>query len=66
MHFLQDVFQVAAIAFASVTNYHINGMHLFWHTLYEITKENMYKWLDKECDSLMSSQKITLDDLTYF
>ena len=35
MHFLQDTFQMTAIAIASVTNhYHINGLHLFWNTLY--------------------------------
>ena len=30
MHFLQDVFQMAAFAHVSVINhYHINGLHLF-------------------------------------
>ena len=35
MHFLQDVFQMTAIALVSVINhYHINGLHLFLETLY--------------------------------
>ena len=35
MHFLLDVFQMTAIALVSVINhYHINGLHLFWDTLY--------------------------------
>ena len=34
MHFLQDVFQMTAIALVSVINdYHINVLHLFWDTL---------------------------------
>ena len=38
MHFLQDMFQMSTIAFVSVINhYHINGLHLFWDTLYEET-----------------------------
>ena len=33
--FLQDVFQMTTIALVSVINhYHINGLHLFWDTLY--------------------------------
>ena len=33
--FLQDVFQMMAIVLVSVINhYHINGLHLFWDTLY--------------------------------
>ena len=35
MHLLLDVFQMTAIALVSVINhYHINGLHLFWDTLY--------------------------------
>ena len=35
MYFLQDVFQMTAIAFVSEMNhYHINGLHLFRDTLY--------------------------------
>ena len=35
MHFFQDVFQMTAIVLVSVINhYHINGLHLFWDTLY--------------------------------
>ena len=35
VHFLQDMFEMATIAFVSVINhYHINGLHLFWDTLY--------------------------------
>ena len=35
MPFLQDVFQMTAIAFVSVINhYHINGLPLFWDILY--------------------------------
>ena len=35
MHFLQNVFQMTAIALVSVINhYHINELHLFWDTLY--------------------------------
>ena len=35
MHFLQDMFQITAIALISLINhYHINGLHLFWDTLY--------------------------------
>ena len=35
MHFLLGVFQMTAIALVSVINhYHINGLHLFWDTLY--------------------------------
>ena len=35
MHFLQNLFQMTAIALVSVLNYyHINGLHLFWDTLY--------------------------------
>ena len=34
MHFLQDVFQMTAIAFVSIINhYPNNGLHLFWDTL---------------------------------
>ena len=33
--FLQDVFQMTVIALVTVINhYHINGLHLFWDTLY--------------------------------
>ena len=33
MYFLQDMFQMTAIAFVSVINhYHINGLHLFGDT----------------------------------
>ena len=36
-HFLPDQFQMTAIAIVSVINhYHINGLHLFWDTLYKI------------------------------
>ena len=35
IHFLQYMFQMTAIAFVLVINYyHINGLHLFWKTLY--------------------------------
>ena len=35
MHFLQDMFQITTIAPISVIyHYHINGLHLFWNTLY--------------------------------
>ena len=35
MHFLLDVFQMTTIALVSVINhYPINGLHLFWDTLY--------------------------------
>ena len=35
MHFLQDVFQMATIAQVSIINqYHIDGLRLFWDTLY--------------------------------
>ena len=35
MRFLHDRFQMTAIALVSVINhYHINGLHLFWDTLY--------------------------------
>ena len=35
MHFLQDVFQITAIALVSVINYYpIKGLHLFWDTGY--------------------------------
>ena len=35
MHFLQHVFQMTANALVSVINhYHVNGLHLFWNTLY--------------------------------
>ena len=34
MHFLQDIFQMTAIALVSVINhYHINGLQLFWDAL---------------------------------
>ena len=34
MHFLQDMFQMTAVALVSVINhYHINGLHLFLDTL---------------------------------
>ena len=33
MHFLQDVFQMTALAIVSVINhYHRNGLHPFWDT----------------------------------
>ena len=36
MHFLPDVFKMTYIALVSVINhYHINGLHLFWDTLYK-------------------------------
>ena len=35
MHFLQDVFQIIAIALVSeINHYHTNGLHLFLDTLY--------------------------------
>ena len=34
VHFLQDVFQMTAIVLVSVINHHINGLYLFWDTLY--------------------------------
>ena len=37
IHYLQDMFQMTAIALVSVINYHINGLHLFWDTLYSLT-----------------------------
>ena len=38
MHFLQDVLQMTVIALVSViNNYHMNGLHLFWDTLYKWT-----------------------------
>ena len=38
MHFLQDIVQMTNIALVSVINhYHINGLHLFWNTLYFIS-----------------------------
>ena len=34
--FLQDLFQMTGIVLLSVINhYHINGLHLFWDTLYD-------------------------------
>ena len=37
MDFLQHVFQMTAIVIVLVINhYHINGLHLFWDTLYNI------------------------------
>ena len=34
MYFLQDVYQMTAIAFVTVIiHYHINGVYLFWDTL---------------------------------
>ena len=37
--FLYDVFQMISIALVSVINhYHINGLHLFWDTLYQYKK----------------------------
>ena len=43
MHFLQDVFQMTIIALVSVINHnHINGLYLFWYTLY-IERRN---WLN--------------------
>ena len=36
IHFLEDVFQMITIAPVSVINhYHINGLYLFWDTLYK-------------------------------
>ena len=41
--FLQDVFQKNATALVSVINhYHINGLHLFWDTLYMSSFEEMW------------------------
>ena len=35
MYFLQTVFQMTTIALVSVMNHnHINGLHLFWDTVY--------------------------------
>ena len=35
IHFLEDMFQMIAIALVSVINhYYIHGLHLFWDTLY--------------------------------
>ena len=35
MHFLLDMFLMAAIlVFFEINRYHINGLHLFWDTLY--------------------------------
>ena len=35
MYFLQDMFQMTAIALVSVVNHnHINRLHLFWNNLY--------------------------------
>ena len=33
MHYLQDVFQMTTVAFVSVINNYIKGLHLFWDTL---------------------------------
>ena len=39
MHFLLDGFQMTAITLVSVINpYHINGLHLFWDSLYYLTQ----------------------------
>ena len=41
MYFLQDVFQMSAIALVSVINhYHINGLHLFWDIQYNWKKNS--------------------------
>ena len=40
VHFLQNMFQMTALTFVSVINkYHINGLHLFWDTLYIILEK---------------------------
>ena len=40
MHFLQDMFQITAIALISVRNhYHINGLHPFWENLYNFPSQ---------------------------
>ena len=43
--FLQDVFQMTAIALVSVINYYYNGLHLFCDILYNIQiKYNKYRY----------------------
>ena len=50
MHFLQDVFQMTAIALVSVINdYYTKGLHLFWDTLYLsmfTTKNTYFHWFN--------------------
>ena len=41
MYFLLNTFRMTAIAVVSVINhYHINGLHLFWDTLYQSTSKS--------------------------
>ena len=48
--FLQDMFQMTAVALVSVINhYHINGLHLFWDTQYIRTYIYIHKdWYRKK------------------
>ena len=46
MHFLHDVFQMTAISFVLVWNhYHINGLNLFWDTLYTHTHTHTHIYI---------------------
>ena len=42
MHFLEDVFQMTGIVLVSgINHFHINGLHLFWDTLYLCEKKKV-------------------------
>ena len=56
MHFLQDVFQMTAIALVTIINhYHINRLHLSWDTLYDVIQNlgfrNSLVMADLNCTS---------------
>ena len=36
MHFRQDVIQMSIACVTVIKQYHINGLHLFWDTLYVV------------------------------
>ena len=49
VHFLQDVLQMATIALVSViTHFHINGLHLFWDTLFVYIYIYIYIYRERE------------------
>ena len=57
MHFLKNLFQMITIVLISVINhYHINGLHLFWDTLY-----NGMAWchIKREVSGALTNGKLT-------
>ena len=75
-HFLQDVYQINSIELVSgISHYHINGLHLFWDTLYistlsrfptsKIQRSNKRKWFQIKKARSTRSPTETMTDADY-